>query len=154
MAAQVLKKYDSPGYGALLALVKVGGMLRKAGDRFFKDYGLTQCQFNVLMVLQYVEGGGCAQKELCQQLLVKGANMTTLLQRMQALGLIARKESREDERHKIVSLTPKGRRLLKRVEKVYYKLVEEVMSVHSLAGLKRFTRQLEETLESIERVSA
>jgi DNA-binding MarR family transcriptional regulator len=146
-----MKFRDSLSYQALLALVKLAGVLRKAGDRFFRGYGLTQSQFNILMVLRHTASEGCTQTELCRHLLVRGANMTGLVRRLEARGLIARDVDPADERVWIVRLTARGKRLLDRVEPEYYRRIDGVMGVHSEAELRRFSVQLERTREALTR---
>jgi DNA-binding MarR family transcriptional regulator len=142
---------ETSSYQALLALVKLGGVLRKAGDRYLGAYGLTQCQFNVLMVLKHHYPAGCTQTELCRRLLVNGSNMTTLVRRVEARGLIRRGGDPDDERAWRVELTDKGARLFQQVERVYYRWIASIMAVHSDRERKRLFRQLERTREAIAR---
>ena len=136
-------------YQVMLALVKLAGVLRKAGDRFFRAYGLTQSQFNVLMVLKYRAPEGCTQTELCRRMLVKGANMTGLVRRLEAHGFIVRDPNPNDERAWLVRLTGRGRRVLQDVEPVYYRKIDGIMSVQSERELKRFFNQLERTQRAL-----
>lgn len=129
-------------YHAVLTLVRVAGLLRKAADRFFKQFDLTQSQFNVLMVLSDVPQG-CSQVNISQLLLVQAANTTVLLRRLEARGLLVRTPDPNDERARVVRLTPKGRELLARVEPLYRERVDALMSEHSSRALAQFVNKLE-----------
>ncbi len=135
----------------MIALVKLAGVLRKAGDRFLRAYSLSQTQFNVLMVLRYEVPEGCTQSELCRRLLVKGANMTGLMRRMEARRLLVREADPDDERAWRVRVTEKGRKLLQRVESIYYRRIDRIMAVHSKLDLERFARGLSKTQEALAR---
>ena len=52
-------------YQLLMDIVRLGGLLQKTGNEFFRGRGLTQAQFNTLMVLMYTRPMGCRQNELC-----------------------------------------------------------------------------------------
>ena len=136
-------------YEALLALVKLAGVLRKTGDSFFREFGLSQSQFNVLMVLQYQRPEGCSQIDLCQHLLVRPANMTALVRRLESSGWIERTPNPADDRAWVVQITRSGRQLVKKIEPSYYAKVDRVLGGQSDAELKRFTQQLERTCAAL-----
>ena len=144
---------DRRSYAALLSLVKLAGLLRKAGDRFFRSYGLTQSQFNVLMVLSHQTPRGCRQCELARRLLVRAANTTELVRRLAARGWIEREDDPADERAWRVRITEAGRGILRRVEAAYYRQIDRIMQVHSEKELSRFSAQLERTQEVISRLA-
>ncbi len=136
-------------YQTLVTLVRLGGLLRKAGDRFFSGYGLTWTQFCVLMALKYELPRGGTQNELCGALLVKPANMTGIVRRMEAIGLVTREVDAEDERVWIVNMTTQGRRTLQQIESAYYRDAERIMGARSETELKRLSLQLEQTQAAV-----
>ena len=75
--------------------------------------------------------------------------MTGLVRRLEARDLIARDPDPEDERAWLVRISPTGRKLLQRVEPVYYRKIDHIMSVQSERGLRRFFHQLERTQKVI-----
>lgn len=138
-------------YRALMALVRTSNLLRKAGDRFFADFGLTQVQFNVLMVLKYDAPGGCTQRALGELLLVDAADVTGIVKRMLAQGFLTRENHPSDNRAWIVRLSPKGKEILARVEPPYYATVDRVMSLHGPRDLALLERLLERTQAALAR---
>lgn len=141
---------QQPAYQALLSLLRLAGLLHKAGDRFFREFAITQTQFNVLMLLRYECEQGCTQTELGRRLLVKAANVTGLVRRLERDGLLVREPHPSDERAWWVRISGAGKKLLRRVEPAYYKRVQEVMGVHSGADLGRLSQQLDKTRQAVE----
>ena len=136
-------------YRALMDLVKVTGLLKKAGDRFFKAYGLTQSQFNVLMVLKYDAPKGCTQSDLSRRLLVNRADMSGLVRRMEKRKLLERDNTPGDERAWLVTLSSEGKGLLQKIEPPYYKKVGRVMGVHTAVESQVLSNLLGRTQEAV-----
>ncbi len=116
-------------HNALLNLVLTGQMLMKEGQRVLRPFGLTDSQFNVLMLLKHQsKNGELNQTSLGNMLLVNRANVTGLIDRMEEAGWVKRTAQAGDRRVNLVRITNTGRRLLERAEKVYYPRVEEIIS--------------------------
>lgn len=145
MTAERKKK----SYQLLMDLVRLGGLLQKTGNEFFRGKGLTQAQFNTLMVLMYTRPVGCRQNELCELLLVKPANVTGLVGRLQERGLVTRKVDSSDERARLVSISAKGRKLIRKVEPDYYSEIEKTMSVLANSEVKALTESVGKVQGSI-----
>ena len=71
--------------------------------------GITYPQYLVLMVLW--EKDNQLVNDIAHRLLLETNTVTPLLQRMEKLGIVSRKQGEKDKRQQIVSLTPKGKRL-------------------------------------------
>ena len=143
---------QQPSYQTLVAFFRLAGAMGKVADAYLRQFDLTQSQFNVLIVLAYERPSGAKQTELCEELLVKAANMTALVRKLEGNGLIRRGPHESDERAWWVTLTPAGRRLLKRVEPEYHRIVEELMAVHSGPELRRFAAAIDRTHRSLQRL--
>jgi DNA-binding MarR family transcriptional regulator len=137
-------------YQAFVALLKTSSLLLKTGDRFLHRYGITQCQFNILMVLKHEVPEGCSQAELCDHLLVKAANMTGMIRRLRRSGLVDRFDHPSDERARIVRLSKAGDAMLKRIEPEYYDIINKVMGVNTQRESKKFMTLLERTRLAIQ----
>lgn len=136
-------------YRTLMELVRTTMFLKKAGDHFFKQYGLTQSQFNVLMVLRYDAPRGCTQSELSRRMLVNRADMSGLVRRMRKRGLVEREEVPHDERAWAVKVSRRGGALLREVEPAYYQKVRRVMGGHADKENRAFAVFLQRTQEGI-----
>ena len=103
---------------ARYAVMHAGAWLFKEADPFYRSQGLTGVQYNVLRVLEAAEEA-LPQQEIARQVLASRANVTSLLDQLEAKGLIERSPC-EDRRVKRVSLTPKAEALL---ESTYEKIL-------------------------------
>ena len=74
--------------------------------------GLTPRQFHLLGLLH--DRGAMGQSELGQTMGIDPSILVTMLNPLEADGLIARERDRDDRRRHLVTLTPAGRRHLSR----------------------------------------
>lgn len=99
---------------------------------------ITYPQYLVLMVLW--EKDSISVNEITEKLILNTNTITPILKRMEALGIITRKRSEEDERRVIITLTPKGKQLQIEAsaipEKLVARLVSEKVSLEELKILK------------------
>ena len=123
------KGFEYRPHEALLNIYYTAALIRKKAGELFRTYDLTDVQYNVLSLLkrQSGEGGGLTQVELSRMMLVNRANITTLIDRMERAGLVARRPVPEDRRYNIIALTDKGREMHAKVSGVYIKKVGEIM---------------------------
>jgi DNA-binding MarR family transcriptional regulator len=118
---------SSPGprYQALLQLLRTAETLWNASRLFFAQWNLSPSQFNVLNLL-YDQPGGCTQIELSRSLIMHRSNVTGLVDRLEARGLLQRRDSANDRRAYRVVLTTAGKRLVQQVLPHYYAAAEKV----------------------------
>jgi len=103
--------------------------------------GITYPQYLVLMLLW--ETDDRTVNEIAQALILNTNTVTPILKRMEAMGLIARRRSAEDERRVIVSLTPKGMQLREEAARIPEQLVEGLVTDEiNLEDLHRLKEQL------------
>lgn len=140
---------NEPYYGAFLDLVRLASLLRKAGDRFFRKRGITQAQFNVLMLLKHEAPSGCSQNQLCKMLLVEPADVTGLIRRMLRTSLLTREDHPKDERAWVIRISREGRALLDRVEPSYYQKVVAMMGAFKPSQLKELSALFRKTQEAL-----
>ncbi|MEE2570870.1 MarR family transcriptional regulator [Pseudarthrobacter sp. J64] len=112
------------------------------------DLGLTYPQYLVMLVLWENEPRGV--KELGEELGLDSGTLSPLLKRLEALGLVERRRSGEDERRVAIHLTPAGRGLSSRAAGIPQRLAEaaglssaELDQLHST--LERLTAALHES---------
>lgn len=115
---------------AILSIYYTASCVKKRADEFFRGFGLTDVQFNVLMLLVHQSGpeGGLSQAQLSDMMLVNRANITSLIDRMEKANLVTRTTSPDDRRYNIVKMTNQGKKLFAKVEPLYAKRVEKIMT--------------------------
>jgi len=71
------------GHETVLNIVLTGTLLAKEGNRILQPFGLTDAQFNVLMLLKYqASGGRINQTNLGNMMLVNRSNITGLIDQL------------------------------------------------------------------------
>jgi DNA-binding MarR family transcriptional regulator len=111
---------------ALLSLVWTYERLEQAGRAFFPRFGITEAQFNVLMILDDYRGRTFRQHELAEILVVNRASAGSVLERMERSGWIARAPDPEDRRAMRISMTRAGSAKLEEVRGPYYRLMSRI----------------------------
>lgn len=143
-----------PGHEALLSIVMTAATLTKEGDRLLRPFGITDSQFNVLMLLKYqTDAGEINQTRLGRMLLVNRSNVTGLIDRMEQAGWVRRRADPIDRRVKMVALTDEGNDLVSRAEKVYFHRMEEVLGELPATSLAQLVRLLDRLRQRLRQVS-
>lgn len=99
-------RQQAPAVVAWTRLVRIHQNLDRASDKNFQSLGLNAARFDVLARIGAREG--LTQGELAESLLVTKGNVSQLVSKMEAEGLV---ERRADGRCQHLFLTPQGRRL-------------------------------------------
>lgn len=130
---------------AILNTYYTASCLRKKAGGFLRPFGLTDVQFNLMMLLQYQSGSaeGLSQAQLSNMMLVNRANITSLIDRMEKADFVVRTPAPSDRRSNIVKLTGKGRRLLAKIEPLYIDQVRRIMAALKQADQKNLIEMLE-----------
>ena len=85
-----------------------------------KRNGLTVALFNTMAFIKYSrEAGELSQRDLGRKLVVSGANVTGLVDKLEKKRLVTRERHKTDRRKWNVSLTTRGENLLKEILPVY-----------------------------------
>lgn len=130
------KNFVSTEHEALLNLYYTTNCLKKHAAEFFAPYGLTDVQFNLMMMLKHHGGTeGLSQARLSEMMLVNRANITGLIDRLEKAGFVARTAA-DDRRYNMIKLTQKGQQLLDKADADYGEKVQQVMSVLTKADQK------------------
>ena len=129
---------------SVLNIYFTASQMKKGADEFFRAFGLTDVQFNVMMLLHYQSdaNGGLSQAQLSRMMLVNRANITSLIDRMEKAELVTRTTA-DDRRYNIIKMTTKGQKLFAKVEPIYGKLVKEKMSTITKTEQKQLIAILE-----------
>ena len=115
---QELKKkspFDSPEQEANLNVLRTSDRLHNRFGRFFREYGLTSSQYNVLRILRG-EGRPLPSLEIASRMVQVVPAITGLIDRLEKQGLVERRRCKADRRIVYVELTPAAAKLLKRID--------------------------------------
>jgi DNA-binding MarR family transcriptional regulator len=79
-----------------------------------QEFNITPVQYSLMTALH--EHGELDQVGLAEEIGLERTNVADVIERLQARGLLVRRQSEEDRRVKLLKLTVKGRNLVRRME--------------------------------------
>jgi DNA-binding MarR family transcriptional regulator len=120
------KEVKTEQYRALAELRHQIREFLSEGDRAARTAGLEPQQYLVLLMIRGLpEGQAATIRTLAERLTLKHHSAVELVDRLEANGLVRRARARDDRRNVIVSLLPRGERML---EDVARQRIEELSS--------------------------
>ena len=114
---QLKKKHGfaSPQQAAVLGLLRTHDQFQYRQARFFRQYDLTQPQYNILRILRG-EGKPLPSLEIAARMITTVPGITRLIDKLESSQLVSRKRDRKDRRVWLVSLTSSGERLVHKLD--------------------------------------
>jgi DNA-binding MarR family transcriptional regulator len=98
-----------------LTILRTAEVLSWGVIETLKRADLTPTQYNALRILRGAGPSGASCREVGERMVTKESDVTRLLNRLEARGLISR-ERGEDRRYLVVRITDKGLRLLSKLD--------------------------------------
>lgn len=134
-----------------LSLQRTASLLLQAVGKELKPHDLTAAQYNLLRILRGAAEGGedaltCG--EISERLVSPGPDVTRLLDRLEARGLVERLRGAEDRRVVRARITAAGCELLAALDEPIARLLVRRLSGLGEAKLKSLARLLEEAREA------
>jgi len=117
---------DDLRHAAVINIVRTANLIGAVGAALFRQYDLTEAQFNVIFALKYKERN-VTQSDLGERLVVTRASVTSVLDKLESKGLVRRETVEGNRRIYHISLTPTGAALVDAVEPVYRERVHRAM---------------------------
>lgn len=111
------KKFRSPYQKAVLNLIYTSNWLQSKHLSFFKDFGITGQQFNILRVLKGQHPKSISATEIKSRLLDQNSDVSRLLDRLEGKKLVKKQTCPNDKRATDVFITEAGLTLLKEIDK-------------------------------------
>jgi DNA-binding MarR family transcriptional regulator len=106
------RPFETPAEEAYLNLLRTTTVLAADFERLFKDAGLSEPQYNVLRILRGAGTGtgatGLPCLEIASRMITRVPDITRLVDRLEAAGLVERARTSEDRRVVLVKITNKG----------------------------------------------
>jgi DNA-binding MarR family transcriptional regulator len=135
------KKFKSPHQKAVINLIYTANWLQNKHHGFFKSYGITGQQFNILRILKGQHPNSISATAIKGRLLDQNSDVSRLLDRLAAKNLLTKKACPKDKRAFDVFITPEGIDLLKEIDK-HQKHIDNVLALS-----EEEARQLSELLD-------
>jgi DNA-binding MarR family transcriptional regulator len=106
------RPFQSLEQEAHLSIERTAAVLGHAFSEALKPHGITPTQYNVLRILRGAGEEGLCRSEIWERMVAQVPDVTRLLDRMEAAGLVERERSAADRRFVTTRVTPRGLRLL------------------------------------------
>lgn len=123
-------------------------LLKKMSSKFFQPELASEAQFNILVLLKDANKP-LTQREISDKMFVDKSNMTGILSRLEAQGLIERRDDANDKRSYNIALTSAGKKLASKLDKRYLAKVHEVMDGLSEREHKELIRLLSKVRDGL-----
>ena len=112
-----------------------------ARERLKSQFNLTLPRFDVLAAL-YRKSDGMLMSEISRFLMVSNGNVTGIVDRLVADGLVARSQRNGDRRTSFISLTRKGRAAFAEIAAAHERWVDELLAGVSVRDAEQLSTKL------------
>ena len=119
-----------------LSLLRTSSELSYAVDQFFRPFGITSSQYNVLRILRGAGTDGLCRNEISERMVTATPDMSRLLDRMEKAGWVTRERAADDRRQVSTYITKSGMELLERLEPPTRDFVSRLFAGTAVSDLK------------------
>ncbi|MFO0880771.1 MAG: MarR family transcriptional regulator [Gemmataceae bacterium] len=109
------RTFDSPEQEVYLGLWRTYDRLRAFEDELFAAHNLTAQQYNALRLLRAAHPGSLPTLQLGSRLISRAPDITRMVDRLEAAGLVRRERLPENRRVVQVAITDAGLELLRKL---------------------------------------
>jgi DNA-binding MarR family transcriptional regulator len=120
----------------LLSILRTSSELSYAVDQYFRPFGITPSQYNVLRILRGAGTDGLCRNEISERMVTATPDMSRLLDRMEKAGWVTRERAEDDRRQVSTYITKPGMGLLAKLETPTHDFVVRLFSVAAVSDLK------------------
>jgi DNA-binding MarR family transcriptional regulator len=113
---QQQKPFESLEQEAVLNVLHTADVLLQRITAVLKPFKLSHSQYNVLRILRGAGPEGLACREIGERMITRDPDITRLLDRLEARGLLTRTRDQKDRRVITARITSEGRRLLEALD--------------------------------------
>lgn len=148
------RDFVSEGEALFLSITWTWSCIERVGRQFFASFGITDSQFNALMILRDHRPEALKQHELADLLVVNRASAGAVIDRLERNGWVRREVDAKDRRALRVHLTDDGVAKLDEVGAAYYRLLGAALKEvdpQTLATVLRFNDTFRARLAEVSR---
>ena len=141
------KPFESQEDEAFVSVLRTAGAFQWREAELLKPYEITLPQYNVLRILRGAEPEGLICREIGERMIARDPDVTKLLDRLEARGLVSRERQEKDRRVIVARVTPEGLRLVAEIDGPVLKLTADLLGHLGERKLGTLIRLLEEARE-------
>lgn len=140
------KPYKCVEEAVALSIMVTAERIKELGAELFKTHELTHPQYNVLRILRGAGDEGLSCREIGERMITRDSDITRMLDRLEARGLISRERQTEDRRIVLSFISDKGLKLLAKLDGPVTEMNRKALGhlsgkdLESLAGLLKKAR--------------
>ena len=129
---------------AVTSLMRVQQLVLAQLDEILKAHGLTFARYEALVLLTFSRAGALPLGKMGERLRVHPTSVTSIIDRLQAAGLVVRRRHPEDGRAVLAEITDAGRDLVERATKdlVEARFALSALSPEQLRELSNVLREV------------
>ncbi len=143
-------RFVSPEQHVVLGLRVLAARLVEPWEKFLKDRaGLTTSQYNVLRILRGSHPTRLACSEISERMIARDPDVTRLVDRLSAGGLVERVRAERDRRVVEVGITPKGIAVVEELDPHVLRMPTAMVGHLGEARLKRLAQLLDDVLADL-----
>lgn len=116
LSKDIQSKFENYRIKAMLNIIYTANWINSCQNEFFKDYSISPQQYNILRILNGAKVPLKVQ-EIKERMLERSPNATRLMDKLCAKNFIQRLTSESDRRVVKISITDKGKAVLKSIPK-------------------------------------
>ena len=114
---KMTRPFQSIEEEAILSIARTAALIEHSGAEALKPFNLTITQYNVLRILRGAGAEGLCRNAVGERLVTKVPDVTRLLDRMEAAGVIVRERGVKDRRFVATRIAEKGLKLLEKIDR-------------------------------------
>lgn len=141
-------KFRSEKQKALISVMLVSNLLDNHHETFFKKFGLTLQQYNVLRILRGQFPNPCTVNLIRERMLDRMSDASRIVERLRKAGFVERVQSEKDRRAVDVLITRKGLNTLTTIDK-YEEEMQRPVDLLTEKDAKQLTELLQKMLDKM-----
>lgn len=143
------KPFETPEDEAFVSVLRTAEAFLWREAEFLKPYEVTLSQYNVLRILRGAEPDGLICREIGERMIARDPDVTKLLDRLEARGLVRRDRQEADRRVIVVRITREGLELVGQIDAPMLKMTGDILGHLGERKLRTLIRLLEEAREKV-----
>lgn len=123
------KAFKSEFQKAIINILFTSGWLEHKQTQFFKKWGISPQQYNVLRILRGQNGNPITVASIQERMMDKMSNASRLVEKLKQKNLIERKECKTDRRQVDVIISKKGLELLNDIDNNIHEIEKPIKNI-------------------------
>lgn len=143
------KPFETPEDEAFVSVLRTAEAFLWREAELLKPYEITLSQYNVLRILRGAEPDGLICREIGERMIARDPDVTKLLDRLEARGLVRRDRQEADRRIIVVRITHDGLALVGEIDAPMLNMTGDILGHLGERKLRILIRLLEESREKV-----